>query len=198
MSVRNPAHLAAAPLKYQRRGVVFYAVMGYTHLGGKCLYMTSPPQGVRSHFFFFSQLHLFCTLLPFRDCNYDDGVDNLDRKIAPTRSNYSYPVMPDSVESVVPPSSFSYPPPPPSLLRFSSCAPSSCCRCACCSPPTVRARCRLLFRPDVYIPTKKYAQVVTNMNEAKRRADSKLLQAEQKEIALSKAERARYLADRKT
>lgn len=65
-------------------------------------------------------------------------------------------------------------------------------------PHTYISRCGWLCRPDVYIPTKKYAQVVTNMNEAKRRADSKLLKAQQEEIVLSKAERARYLADRKT
>lgn len=55
-----------------------------------------------------------------------------------------------------------------------------------------------LARSDVYIPTKKYAQVVTNMNESKRRADSKLIQGEKGEVVLSKAERARYLSDKKT
>ena len=56
----------------------------------------------------------------------------------------------------------------------------------------------LFCRSDVYIPTKKYAQVVTNMNEATRRADSKLAQAEKGEMILSKAEKARYLSERKT
>ncbi|CAM9931475.1 unnamed protein product, partial [Ectocarpus sp. 12 AP-2014] len=55
-----------------------------------------------------------------------------------------------------------------------------------------------LSLPDVYIPTKKYAQVVTNMHEAKRRADSKLQQAEEEGVAMSKAERSRYMLDRKT
>lgn len=55
-----------------------------------------------------------------------------------------------------------------------------------------------MSRPDVYIPTKKYGQVVTNMNEAKRRADSKLTLADKGELVLSKTEKARYLLDRKT
>lgn len=50
----------------------------------------------------------------------------------------------------------------------------------------------------MYIPTKKYAQVVTNMHEAKRRADGKLQQAEEEDVAMSKAERSRYMLDRKT
>ena len=54
-----------------------------------------------------------------------------------------------------------------------------------------------MHRSDVYIPTKKYAQVVTNMNEAKRRADSKLGQAEKGEVLLSKTEKARYISERK-
>lgn len=56
-----------------------------------------------------------------------------------------------------------------------------------------------VFRPDVYIPTKKYAAVVNNMNDAKRRADSKLTEADRnKDVVLSKAEKARYLSDKKT
>lgn len=54
------------------------------------------------------------------------------------------------------------------------------------------------FRSDVYIPTKKYAAVVSNMNDAKRRADSKLLEAQKGDLVLSKAERARYVSDKKT
>ena len=50
----------------------------------------------------------------------------------------------------------------------------------------------------MYIPTKKYAQVVTNMNEAKRRAETKLAQAERGEVTLTKAEKARYTSDKKT
>lgn len=50
----------------------------------------------------------------------------------------------------------------------------------------------------MYIPTKKYAAVVTNMNDAKRRADSKLQEAENEDVVLSKAEKARYLYDKKT
>lgn len=50
----------------------------------------------------------------------------------------------------------------------------------------------------MYIPTKKYAAVVTNMNDAKRRADSKLIEADKGDLVLSKAEKARYLSDKKT
>lgn len=56
----------------------------------------------------------------------------------------------------------------------------------------------VMVRSDVYIPTKKYGQVVTNMNEAKRRAETKLLQAERGEVTLSKAEKTRYTSERKT
>lgn len=50
----------------------------------------------------------------------------------------------------------------------------------------------------MYIPTKKYAAVVFNMNEAKRRAESKLTEEANELVTLSKAERARYLSDKKT
>ena len=55
-----------------------------------------------------------------------------------------------------------------------------------------------VVRSDVYIPTKKYAAVVTNMKDAKRRADGKLMEADKGDVTLTKAERARYLSDKKT